>query len=574
MKDLVIHKPDDLVYGVNDRPPPVKSILLAIQTLMVILLYLVVVVVVARKAGLSASLAQNMISFALIGMGVGTILQAFKSGPIGSGYLIASCVALTYLAPALIAVSLGGIALMSGMMIFAGVVEMIFASVSKKLRFMFPPVVTGLIFCFLAMTIAISGMEKLLPNNVKFYSHAFHMEVICFVVTLFTIIALSVWAKGIFKLLCLMLGLILGCILAYFLGLFSPAGLNDLNQAPFVGMPNFEVLKFNFDFTLIPLFFITAIAAGLRTIGVVTSAQRINDAAWSKPDTKTIQKGVLGDGLSVVICGIFNTIGVGTSPSSVGISKATGATSRVIAFFIAGICFILAFTPKIAAIFMSLPIPIVAAGLIFASCLMFVGGLQIITARELTMRHTLTIGLAFFIAISPKVCPEFYSYLPESMRSITSSIMVFGALSAVLLNIVFRISIKQKYLISVNQVTIQDYINEINKILKRWNISSADINHALEIKQSIVQSILESHCNRSDICITVEQDELSFSFCIEYEGVLPKLGQHKHLSENELIEDNVFITGLLALYHDVQPERVWCKTDSGRVQIKGEFTLG
>ena len=51
---------------------------------------------------------------------------------------------------------------------------------------------------------------------------------------------------------------------------------------------------------------------------------------------------MLADGLSAIISGLFGTVGVGVSPSAVGISKATGATSRSIAFAVAVLCILFA----------------------------------------------------------------------------------------------------------------------------------------------------------------------------------------------------------------------------------------
>jgi hypothetical protein len=54
-----------------------------------------------------------------------------------------------------------------------------------------------------------------------------------------------------------------------------------------------------------------SVAAGLRTVGVITTCQRINDVNWKRPDRRSIAGGVLADGLG---CAIGEALGVSGWP--------------------------------------------------------------------------------------------------------------------------------------------------------------------------------------------------------------------------------------------------------------------
>ena len=90
---------------------------------------------------------------------------------------------------------------------------------------------------------------------------------------------------------------------------------------------------------------IAGIAAALRVVGVITTCQKINDDDWNRPDLESIRGGMLADGLGCMIGGLLGTIGQNTGPSLVGVSKASGATSRSIAFSAGVVMAVFAISP-------------------------------------------------------------------------------------------------------------------------------------------------------------------------------------------------------------------------------------
>jgi NCS2 family nucleobase:cation symporter-2 len=76
-------------------------------------------------------------------LALGTTLQALPRGPVGSGYLAPSVMTAVYVGPSLEAVRIGGLALMSGMTIFGGMVESLLAPFLNRLRGLLPPELAG-----------------------------------------------------------------------------------------------------------------------------------------------------------------------------------------------------------------------------------------------------------------------------------------------------------------------------------------------------------------------------------------------------------------------------------------------
>src|SRR5262249_14209252 len=185
-------------------------------------------------------------------------------------------------------------------------------------------------------------------------------------------IGLASWGGGVVRLLCTMLGLLAGCALAYVVGFITPEATGAIHHAPLFGLPGLGHLSYSVAPAVAVPFAIASVAAALRTIGVVTTCQRSDDANWQPPEPRCLAGGVLADGLGCAGGGLLGAPGMASAPSSVGVSQATGATSRVIAFAIAGWFFLFALMPKLAACFLAMPETVVGAGLMFTGSLMLV----------------------------------------------------------------------------------------------------------------------------------------------------------------------------------------------------------
>src|SRR5438270_10495155 len=95
-----------------------------------------------------------------------------------------------------------------------------------------------------------------------------------------TCVALSIWGRGTLKLLCSSLGLIAGMTSASAIGLIDPSRLTVLSHPAWIALPRPAFLQFGFNAGLAPAFVAAGIAASLRAVGVITTCQRINNAAW------------------------------------------------------------------------------------------------------------------------------------------------------------------------------------------------------------------------------------------------------------------------------------------------------
>jgi NCS2 family nucleobase:cation symporter-2 len=260
-------------------------------------------------------------------------------------------------------------------------------------------------------------------------------------------VALSIWGGGFIRLLCSTLGLILGIAASAWAGLIPAAEWDAFRSGALLAMPRLNSLAFAFEPELVPAFAIAACAAMLCTVGVITTCQKINDADWKHPDLGSIRGGVIADGLGCAVCGLFGTIGVSAAPSLVGVSHASGATSRSIAFACTAILLLAALVPAYAKFFVLLPQPVIGAAVTFTASLVIASGQQIIMSRNLDLRTTFVVGIALLVAIGRGVFPDYFASLPPLLRSAAGSMLTVGAVAALLLNLVFRIDATRRIVV-------------------------------------------------------------------------------------------------------------------------------
>lgn len=437
-------KPANLIYGLDDKPPWTISFIIGLQHVFTMSSTLVLPVVIGREMGAGIEVVQSLVCFSMIAAGLGTVLQALRRGPVGSGYICPNLCGPSYLSVSVQAAWLGGLPLMHGMTIISGIFEMLFSRVIQKLRFLFPPEITGLVVLMVAVALIPLGTSKFV--GIAYAGDAINLkELFIAVVTLFSMIGFTIWGKGKLKLYCVLIGLGIGYMLSIATGVILQKDFNVFLHAPWFSLPGkgTKFLSYHFDWGLVLPFMVVSLCQSLKSFGNLITCQKINDEKWSTPDMKNIGKGLLASGMSVTMAGLFGGMATDTSASNVGLSAATSATSRTIGYF-AGFIFVgLAFFPKLTAIFSLMPEPIMGALVIFVTCFMIIQGIQILIGSNMNTRKTFVIGLSFIFGLSAIILPDLYSRLPSWLSPVFSSSLTLATVLAILLNQIFHIGAKK-----------------------------------------------------------------------------------------------------------------------------------
>jgi NCS2 family nucleobase:cation symporter-2 len=526
--------PPAMVYGVNDSPPQIVTLLNGLQHVGLIAIYLVYPLLVFRTAGTEPAVTANLLSIAMLVLGIATFLQALRLGPLGSGYMCPATFTATYLSPSLGAATLGGLPLVFGMTMFAGVLEAALAPLLQRLRSIFPPEISGVVIFMVGTSASLAGLRSLLGAQAAPVVAA---EWWVGGITLSTMVALNVWGKGMVRMLCTLLGLLAGYAAAGIAGLVGGKEMAVVAHAPGFGLPDFGAVSWSFDAGLAVPFAIASVAAAMKAVGTIAVCQRTNDANWVRPDMRSITRGVLSDGASTALAGLAGAVGTNTCTPAVGLAAATGVASREVAYAVGALFLVLGFFPKLPASLAVMPRAVIVAALLFAVAYIIINGLQVMTSRMLDARRTLVIGLSVVAGVAVEVFPTLAANAPKPFSPLLASSLVFSTVIALGLNLLFRLGVRQTLNIELD---LSDWrAEQLDDELKRqgavWGARAEVITRASWAIAQVIDAVAENCWLEGPLVIAVSFDEFNLEVDIAYRGEALEFPDRRP-TEDEILE--------------------------------------
>lgn len=512
-------KPANLLYGVDDTPPVKICILLAIQHIFFLTGGLMIVSMTLGMVGCSTSTIQNVVTMSMIAGGIATILQALKKGPVGSGYLCAEETDPTFIAVSVTAGASGGLPLIFGMTMVSGMIECFLARIMHRLRVLLPPEVTGVVLTMVAfnvipiITLDFFGLstasQSIEANNV-----------IVALLTLAMMVGTNVWGSGKLRLYSVIIGIICGYLVSIFLGVLKFEQLHWLANEPLFALPDPSEIAWAFDVRLLIPIIVVTLASTLKSVATLTMCQKINDAEWSRPDLTNIGKGTMADGLASILGGALGGMGKSLYAASVGLSVATGVTSRVIAFYVGGIYIALAFLPKFSGFFSIMPKPVMGGALVFMASIMIISGFQIMTSRMIDIRRTFVIAVSLMFGISVDIYPDLYRHVHPWIQPLVNSSLSVATVLAILLNLIMRLGISRQAAIELTPGTevSQTIFHFMENQGAAWGARKEVIQNAMTAMNEFMEAVVHYQLEEGKVHFQVSYDEFNVDVRAVYLG--------------------------------------------------------
>lgn len=512
-------RPPDLEYTVDEKPPFPTTTVLALQHVGIVTTAFVFPILVARAANLEAGATAFLVSMSMLANGISTIFQAFRYRNFGSGYLIPRVAGPNFVSASILALNTGGIALLAGMTAVSGLFQSALSTVVHRLRVLFPVEVTGLVIMMLGVAVVPVGLPSFFGMS-SYDATPSGVDTAISLVVLSLTIGITVWGRGQLRFIPLVVGMGAGYLLCIAAGLLGPVQVSQVAGAPLVAVPDLRHFGIAFDPILLIPFLIAALTTFVKSVGEISICQRINDADWKRPDMKNVRSGLFADGIASTIGGLIGGMGQTGSSSNIGLSIATRATSRYIAYVAGAVLVCLAFLPMFAGIFVVMPKPVIGATLLYVAGFIIVGGFQTIATRMLDSRKIFVIGLSFIFGISIYIIPGAYKGVPPIFRPIFDSALALTTVLAVVLNLVFRIGISKKHGFSVDS-TIPLY-ETIRITMERqgeaWAARKEEIDRMTAAVAEACEALVFHGLAAGPVSITVRFDEFNLDSTLAYTG--------------------------------------------------------
>jgi len=567
-----VKRPQNLIYGLEEAPPPLVTALNGVQHVGLIGINLVYPLLVFRLADMPTAAVIHLIAVGLIVLGLATFLQSRRTGPIGSGFLCPATFTATYLGPSLLAVKSGGLPLLFGLTCFAGAFEALLSRFLVKLRAILPTELSGFVIFMIGVTAGIAGLRSLIGPHSQPVSGT-EWWVAC--LTLATMVGLNIWGKGVAKMLCALLGVGIGYSVATLTGLLEQTQLSGIRDAPWIALPTFVNFSWSFNSALAVSFAIASLAAAMKAVGTIAVCQRMNDADWVRPDMESVTRGVLADGASTALAGLMGGVGTNTSTPSVGLASATGVASRRVSYAVGIIFLLLGLTPKLAALLAVMPRSVMVAALLFAVCFIIINGLQVMTSRLLDARRTIVIGLSIVAGIAIEAFPVIAASAPKPLAPIVGSALAFSTLIALLLNLLFRIGVKKKVELAISPAIVKILDpKDIDEFLRTqgaaWGARPEVIARAVFAVTQLIEAVAENCWRSGPLSLEASFDEFNLDVRLRYRGALLEFPNERP-TEIDIIEAEDGARRLAGFMLRNNADRVRSSSRDGQAQILFHF---
>ena len=385
-------------YEVHENPPLPAVVGYGLQfSLIASAALLVTPVVVAKASGRDDSYLVWMVFASLLVVGVSTLLQTRRIGPVGGGATLPMFTAAFSIPFCITAVVDGGPATLTTLVLITAVTQLIISKWLFILRRVVTPTVGGTVMMILSITLA-SVVFGLLDEATETEAGP---SLLTALATLTIVAALMLRGSAALRLWGPVIGIAGGCVVAAVLGIYD---FDRIAQAPWVGLPSEWpglALEFGIPFwTLLPSFLFLGVIISIQSNGEAIGLQR---ASWRQDravDFRQVQGALAGAGVTNLLAGLGGAVPNIISPGIVAFTRITGVASLRMGYCIGCIFILVAFLPKVSGLLSSIPGPVLTGYLVMVTGTLFVDGARTVIQTEQNSQRVVVAGVCFWIGAS------------------------------------------------------------------------------------------------------------------------------------------------------------------------------
>lgn len=421
------------VFELEGTPPFKQSIPLALQHVVAMIVGCVTpAIIISSVAGLNPSDKVILVQAALVIAAISTLLQVFPIGKnLGAGLPVILGVSFAYL-PSLQAIAEGyDIATILGSQLVGGVFAIIVGLFVKKLRVLFPPLITGTVVFTIGLSLYSTAVNYM-AGGVGSENYGSMQNWLVAIITLVVVTVLNHFGKGIFKIASILIGIIVGYILALSLGMIN---FTSVASSGMFQLPKFMHFGINFEISSIVAISILFVINSVQAIGDFTATT--TGGLDREPTDNELKGGIVGYGVSNIFGAFFGGLPTATYSQNVGIVATTKVVNKKIFGIAAMIILVAGLIPKFSALLTTIPQSVLGGATITVFASIAMTGIKLIATQPLNYRNTSIVGLSVALGIGITQASASLSQFPIWATTIFGkSPVVIATLTAILLNIV------------------------------------------------------------------------------------------------------------------------------------------
>ena len=449
----------DAAYSFHAPMPLRTAIPLGLQHVLAMFVgNLTPILIITAACGLTgaefAQLQVNLLQNAMLVAGLLTLVQLYAIGPIGGKVPIVMGTSSGFIGVFnSVAASMGGgmgtYGALLGASIIGGLFEGVLGLFLKPLRRFFPSVVTGTVVLSIGLSLISVGASSFGGGNgaPDFGS----MENLCLgLIVLVVILAFKHWGKGFFGSSSILVGIVVGYILAALMPLFLPTtgvtaeGVEytkswvlhweKVAQAGWFAVPDLIPVDIAFDLRAILPVLIMFVVTAVETVGDISG---VTEGGMGREATDSeLSGGIICDGLGSSFAALFGVLPNTSFSQNVGLVTMTKVVNRFALATGAIFLVLCGLIPKLGALVSIMPQSVLGGAAVMMFSSIVVSGIQLITKEPLTPRNLSIVSVALGLGYGIGANLGVLQHAPQAIQLVFGgSGIVPAAFVAILLNI-------------------------------------------------------------------------------------------------------------------------------------------
>lgn len=419
------------VDKVNEMLPVSKLTVLGLQHVLAMYAGAVAVpLIIGGAVGLTPEQLSFLVAADLFTCGIATLLQAIGIGPY-VGIKLPAILGCTFAAVGpliIIGKNLGMETAYGSIMVAAIVVVLVAPLYGKILRF-FPTVVTGTVVTMIGLSLVNVGIQSAGGGSgAKDFGSMPNLLLAAFV--MIVVLISNKFLKGFFQAISVLNGIILGTIVAAFMGKVDFSIVANAKWVSIVHPFNFGLPKFDLGSIIMMTFVMLTVM--IESTGTFIG---ISNVCEKKLTEKDIVRGLRAEGIATLLGGIFNSFPYTTFNQNLGLLALSKVKSRYVVIASGAILVALGLIPKFAALATIIPQPVIGGATTIMFAMVAVAGIQMLSSVDFNKStNMMVVACSIGLGLGITAVPDLLAQTPTIFKSIFSSGIVTTSVVAVVLN--------------------------------------------------------------------------------------------------------------------------------------------
>ena len=420
------------VFQTEGRVPLLQALPFGMQHILAMFVANITpIIILANVAGLPQELSATLVQNCMVIAGIGTLVQLYPIWRVGSRLPIVMGISCTFLSLAIAIASTQGMGTLVGAVIVGGLVE--------GLLGLFPRYWTRLISPEVAATVVTAIGFSLLPIGANSFAGgqgaadfgSLHNWIVGSV-TLFTCLITMVLAKGFLRALSVLVGLIVGYVLALVMGMVD---FSALQQVEVVALP--KLLPFTPEFSLDAILAIVCVylVSATETIGD-TSA--LCSGALGRDVTRSEMGGSIAcDGFVSSVAGLFGCTPITSFSQNVGLAAISKVVNRFAIATGAMLMIVSGLFPAVGVVLTSIPQAVLGGCTIMMFGSILFAGFGMVAKCGFSNRNLIIVSMSLSVGLGFTQATEMFSLFPQIIQTVfAGNCVAVVFVLAVILNLV------------------------------------------------------------------------------------------------------------------------------------------